>query len=256
MAKHILATQSPEQQWNSAVRDLELMTKSMVRAYTRKDGTLVKEHDNGKAATAHAASGGPSTSSAFVAKFSNLDSARKTQMTNSHPSKVFHHPDGGFFVPHNARASSRYEKAGHKVALDYNGKPPTSEPDRKTAATGGVKKTRAKANSGLVDSSSDPDFPKEWGNKFKGHEITKDLHQKMLQAHVDAKSNNKIYKYADATHHGVMDKNGREFMPGTAPAEYAFLKVHSHADHNVPPAYKVRHVKSGKEWYFRDPKHH
>lgn len=50
MAKHILVTQSPEQQWNSAVRDLELMTKSMVRAYTRKDGTLVKEHDSGRTA--------------------------------------------------------------------------------------------------------------------------------------------------------------------------------------------------------------
>lgn len=66
----------------------------------------------------------PSTSSAYVSRHSKLEDAQKMQMQQDKPSKVFHHPEGGYFVAQHAKASGKYEAAGHKVALDYNGKPP------------------------------------------------------------------------------------------------------------------------------------
>jgi hypothetical protein len=70
----------------------------------------------------------PKTTSAHVSRHSKIEDARKMQMTQEKPAKVFHHPEGGYFVPPHAKASGRYEKAGHKVALDYNGKPPAGAP--------------------------------------------------------------------------------------------------------------------------------
>ncbi|WP_438979549.1 hypothetical protein [Polynucleobacter sp.] len=84
---------------------------------------------------ANPAQDSPSTSSAYVSRFSTLESAKRYQSNNAKPTKVFHHPEGGFFVPPHARSSSTYEKAGHKVALHYNGKPPAPDDVKKPSST-------------------------------------------------------------------------------------------------------------------------
>lgn len=65
--------------------------------------------------------------SANTSTFNSLDSAKEHQSKQDKPAQVFHDGKGGYFVAQNAKQSGKARAAGYEVALDYNGKPPSSD---------------------------------------------------------------------------------------------------------------------------------
>lgn len=77
----------------------------------------------------------PEPTAGTTSHFSDLNAAREFAMKSEKPVKVFHKPGGGYFVPQNAGQGSRFEKAGHKPATDYMGRPTDGNGDDKDGPT-------------------------------------------------------------------------------------------------------------------------
>lgn len=71
---------------------------------------------------------------AASSKFSNLENAKSFQARHSKPTQVLQSEGGQFVVPPHAKGSLVLREAGHKVVLDYNGKPPQAQQSQKAPA--------------------------------------------------------------------------------------------------------------------------
>ena len=87
------------------------------------DGIPNEGKNRGKGAAA-GKKGDASLMLAASSKFSSLDNAKEFQLKAPKPTQVLQGEGGHFIVPPHARASGILRAAGHKVVLDYNGKPP------------------------------------------------------------------------------------------------------------------------------------